>query len=237
MSPLIIGFGFGQKAMIGLLLAAIGSGYMLGIWMSNAGGAWDNAKKLVESGAFGKKNAKGSEWHKATVAGDTVGDPFKDTSGPSMNILIKLMTAYGLVAVGLMQPDIYVTNSRGWIGAILLGVTLIVAFIFAWWNLRQADKIREEAKKSGDAPVRAPPKVVSTYYVNAPSVPEDQIMPGSQMGDAFQAAGGHRALRRGIIADQTRLPGLGEGGGSMEAAFAPELPITASTLTENPIQF
>ncbi|KAA8495298.1 K(+)-stimulated pyrophosphate-energized sodium pump [Porphyridium purpureum] len=236
MSPLIIGFGFGQKAMIGLLLAAIGSGYMMGIMMSNAGGAWDNAKKLTEGGMFGKKNAKGSEWHKATVAGDTVGDPFKDTSGPSMNILIKLMTAYGLVAVGLMQPDIYVEDSRGWIGGLLLGVTLLVAFIFVMWNSRQAEKVRQEAKKSGDAPVRAPPKVVSSYYVTAPSVPEDSIMPGSQMGDAFQAAGGHRALRRGIIADQTRLPGLGDGAGSMEAAFAPELPITASTLTENPIQ-
>lgn len=88
MAPLIIGFGFGQKAMISMLLAAIGSGYMLGIMMSNAGGAWDNAKKLVESGFFGEGNGKGSEWHKATVGGDTVGDPFKDTSGPSMNILI-----------------------------------------------------------------------------------------------------------------------------------------------------
>lgn len=86
LTPLIVGFGFGQRALIGLLLAAIGSGYMLGIMMSNAGGAWDNAKKLTESGFFGKNHSKGSEWHKATVAGDTVGDPFKDTSGPSMNI-------------------------------------------------------------------------------------------------------------------------------------------------------
>ena len=117
MAPLIVGFGFGAKALVALLLAAIVSGYIMGILMSNAGGAWDNSKKLVESGFFGADNAKGSEWHKATVAGDTVVDPFKDTSGPSMNILIKMMTTFGLVTVSLMQPSV----ERGWIGAILLG--------------------------------------------------------------------------------------------------------------------
>lgn len=127
MAPLIVGFGFGQKALVALLLAAIVSGYMMGIMMSNAGGAWDNAKKLVESGFFGDSNAKGSEWHKATVGGDTVGDPFKDTSGPSMNILIKMMTTFGLVSVSLMQPNV----SKGWIGAILLGATATAMIAYA----------------------------------------------------------------------------------------------------------
>jgi len=236
MSPLIIGFGFGQKALVGLLLGGIGSGYMMGIMMSNAGGAWDNAKKLVESGFFGSSNAKGSEWHKSTVAGDTVGDPFKDTSGPSMNILIKLMTVYGLVFIAIMQPDIYVTDSTGWIGAILLVCTILFCAVFGFYSYKTSEATREEAKKEGPPHVRAPPKTVSGYYVSAPSVPEEQIMAGSQMGDAFQASGGHRALRRGVIANQTRLPGLIEGGGSLEDAFNPELPVTVSMLTENPIQ-
>lgn len=143
MTPLIVGFGFGQKALIALLLAAIASGYMMGIMMSNAGGAWDNAKKLVESGFFGKGNAKGSDWHKSTVAGDTVGDPFKDTSGPSMNILIKLMTTFGLVTVSLMQPD----RTNGWIGAILLGATLLAVVGFASWNIWAGARTRKEASR------------------------------------------------------------------------------------------
>jgi len=236
MSPLIIGFGFGQKALVGLLLGGIGSGYMMGIMMSNAGGAWDNAKKLVESGFFGRINAKGSEWHKATVAGDTVGDPFKDTSGPSMNILIKLMTVYGLVFIAKMQPDIHVRDSTGWIGAVLLVCLIVFCAVFGFYSYKTSEATREEAKKAGPPIVRAPPKAMSGYYVSAPSVPEDQIMAGSQMGDAFQASGGHRALRRGVIANQTRLPGLVEGGGSLQDAFNPELPVTVSMLTENPIQ-
>ena len=78
----------------GLLAGALVTGVMMAIFMANAGGAWDNAKKYIEGGAYG---GKGSEPHKAAVVGDTVGDPFKDTSGPSLNILIKLMTVVGLI--------------------------------------------------------------------------------------------------------------------------------------------
>ena len=84
----------GTEALGGMLAGSLASGVLLAIMMANAGGAWDNAKKYVESGAYG---GKGSETHKATVVGDTVGDPFKDTSGPSINILIKLMTIVSLV--------------------------------------------------------------------------------------------------------------------------------------------
>ncbi len=93
-APLLVGFVMGKNALGGMLAGALLSGVLLAIMMSNAGGAWDNAKKYVEGGAFG---GKGSETHHAAVVGDTVGDPFKDTSGPSLNILIKLMTIVAVV--------------------------------------------------------------------------------------------------------------------------------------------
>ena len=93
-APLAVGLLLGAEALGGLLAGALASGVMMAIFMSNSGGAWDNAKKFIEGGHNG---GKGSEAHKAAVVGDTVGDPFKDTSGPSINILIKLMTVISLV--------------------------------------------------------------------------------------------------------------------------------------------
>ena len=93
-APLAVGIVFGAEALGGMLGGALASGVMMAIMMSNAGGAWDNAKKYIEEGYYG---GKGSEPHKAAVVGDTVGDPFKDTSGPSINILIKLMTIVAVV--------------------------------------------------------------------------------------------------------------------------------------------
>ena len=96
--PIITGLVFGVPGVIGLLVGGLSAGFVLAIFMANAGGAWDNAKKYVEEGNFG---GKGSDVHKATVVGDTVGDPFKDTSGPSLNILIKLMSMVAIVMAGL----------------------------------------------------------------------------------------------------------------------------------------
>ncbi len=96
-APIVVGFVLGKYALGGMIGGSLTAGVLLAIMMSNAGGAWDNAKKYIEGGAFG---GKGSEAHKAAVVGDTVGDPFKDTSGPSLNILIKLMTVVALVFAG-----------------------------------------------------------------------------------------------------------------------------------------
>jgi K(+)-stimulated pyrophosphate-energized sodium pump len=99
LSPLIIGFTMGPEALGGFLAGATVSGVLMGMFQNNAGGAWDNAKKSFEKGVEinGEMYYKKSEPHKASVTGDTVGDPFKDTSGPSMNILIKLMSIVSLV--------------------------------------------------------------------------------------------------------------------------------------------
>ncbi len=97
-APIITGLIFGVPGVLGLLVGGLSAGFVLAIFMANSGGAWDNAKKYIEEGNFG---GKGSEVHKATVVGDTVGDPFKDTSGPSLNILIKLMSMVSIVMAGL----------------------------------------------------------------------------------------------------------------------------------------
>ncbi len=97
-SPVLVGYTLGVSAVIGLLGGALSSGFVLAIFLSNSGGAWDNAKKYIEEGSCG---GKGSDAHKAAVVGDTVGDPFKDTAGPSLNILIKLMTIVSVVTVGI----------------------------------------------------------------------------------------------------------------------------------------
>ena len=96
--PIVTGVIFGVAGVMGLLIGGLGAGFVLAIFMANAGGAWDNAKKYIEEGHFG---GKGGEAHKASVTGDTVGDPFKDTSGPSLNILIKLMSMVSIVMAGL----------------------------------------------------------------------------------------------------------------------------------------
>ena len=96
--PIVVGLFLGVAGVLGLLTGGLAAGFTLAVFMSNSGGAWDNAKKMIEEGNFG---GKGSENHKATVVGDTVGDPFKDTSGPSLNILIKLMSMVSIVMAGL----------------------------------------------------------------------------------------------------------------------------------------
>ena len=132
-SPLTIGFLIGPRCLTGLLGGSIASGCMLALMMSNAGGAWDNAKKYIEiEGAYG---GKGTDIHRALVSGDTVGDPFKDTSGPSLNILIKLMSIISLTMAPMVagQED----WNEWWWGIIPLCIMLFftyVAYHFLWKN-------------------------------------------------------------------------------------------------------
>ena len=104
LSPIVFGVLFGAEALAGLLMGALVSGVSLAVFLANSGGAWDNAKKYIEGGKHG---GKGSAHHKAAVIGDTVGDPFKDTSGPSLNILIKLMTIVSLVFLPLFLKSVF----------------------------------------------------------------------------------------------------------------------------------
>ncbi|MFC2071164.1 sodium/proton-translocating pyrophosphatase, partial [Chloroflexota bacterium] len=105
-TPLLVGLVLGANALGGMLIGAIAAGFMLAVTMANAGGAWDNAKKWIETGQLG---GKGSDAHKASVVGDTIGDPFKDTSGPSLNILLKLMSIVAVVFAPIF-------SATGWLG-------------------------------------------------------------------------------------------------------------------------
>jgi inorganic pyrophosphatase/K(+)-stimulated pyrophosphate-energized sodium pump len=98
-TPVLVGLVLGVGGILGLLVGTLTTGFCVAIFMANAGGAWDNAKKHIERGNFGGKK---TDAHKAAVVGDTVGDPFKDTSGPSLNILIKLMSMVAVVTAGLI---------------------------------------------------------------------------------------------------------------------------------------
>jgi inorganic pyrophosphatase len=152
LSPITVGFLIGPRCLTGLLGGSIASGMMLALMMANAGGAWDNAKKYIEiEGACGGKH---TETHKACIVGDTVGDPFKDTSGPSLNILIKLMSIISLTIAPLMKGD------KDWdvwyYGLIPLGVMLIGTYLvyhFFWRDMHDITADIEVKKlEEGDKP-------------------------------------------------------------------------------------
>ncbi|PZU49504.1 MAG: sodium-translocating pyrophosphatase, partial [Arsenicicoccus sp.] len=119
LAPIMVGFGLGFGALAGFLAGAIGAGVLMAVFLANAGGSWDNAKKLVEDGAHG---GKGSDAHAATVIGDTVGDPFKDTAGPAINPLLKVMN---LVALLIAPAIIGLTYGEGANDLIRWGIALV----------------------------------------------------------------------------------------------------------------
>jgi len=131
LSPIIVGFFLKAEALGAFLAGAILTGQLLAVMLSNAGGAWDNAKKLVEEGLYG---GKGSEAHKATVIGDTVGDPFKDTAGPALNPLIKVMNLVALLIAPLIVSRAHDTGLR--IAVSVIGALILAAVI--WYSKSRA---------------------------------------------------------------------------------------------------
>jgi K(+)-stimulated pyrophosphate-energized sodium pump len=121
--PVAVGFGLGIGPLAGFLAGAIGSGALMAVFLANSGGAWDNAKKIVEDGAHG---GKGSQAHEATIIGDTVGDPFKDTAGPAINPLLKVMN---LVSVLIAPAIVSLTVGAGASPAIRYGIAAVALVI------------------------------------------------------------------------------------------------------------
>jgi K(+)-stimulated pyrophosphate-energized sodium pump len=130
LSPIICGFLLGAEALGAFLAGSILTGQLLAVMLSNSGGAWDNAKKYVEEGNYG---GKGSDSHKAAVIGDTVGDPFKDTAGPALNPLIKVMNLVSLLLVPVVVKWVDV-NSDSPVRFIIAGVSMVVLGGAIWWS-------------------------------------------------------------------------------------------------------
>lgn len=160
-APLFLGFLLNAEALGGMLVGSITSGFMLAVFMANAGGAWDNAKKWIEAEGLGPNKGKGSEYHKAAVVGDTIGDPFKDTSGPALNILIKLMTMISLVFADRFNSKVY----RWWWIALILGVVFLAIAIglTLWMRAQGMGKIKYD---QGATPQTSAPDGAATVQMS-----------------------------------------------------------------------
>src|SRR5439155_12433973 len=145
LTPIAVGFAFGYAPLGAYLAGAIAAGVLMAVFLANSGGAWDNAKKLVEDGNYG---GKGSEPHTATVIGDTVGDPFKDTAGPALNPLIKVMNLVALLMAPLIVSNAHNTGLR--IAVSVIGVVILGAVI--WYSKSRRPALLIEADPSPKEP-------------------------------------------------------------------------------------
>jgi len=149
LSPVLIGLLIGPACLTGMLAGAIASGACLAIMMSNAGGAWDNSKKYIEIEKM--HGGKGTDIHKACVVGDTVGDPFKDTSGPSLNILIKLMSMVALTMAPVIKgKDSYEIAATGIAPVVLIILITFLVIKFFWSKDPLAEIMAEKAREKED---------------------------------------------------------------------------------------
>jgi K(+)-stimulated pyrophosphate-energized sodium pump len=169
MAPIAVGFGLGVGSLASYLAGAIGAGTLMAVFLANSGGAWDNAKKMVEDGKFG---GKGSQAHAATVIGDTVGDPFKDTAGPAINPLLKVMNLVSL----LIAPAVVLQFADDANPAVRIGISVVAALIIAgavFWSKRKpiavdaGDGDGQPAALTGDSASSGQAKPEPTSHVNA----------------------------------------------------------------------
>jgi K(+)-stimulated pyrophosphate-energized sodium pump len=155
-APIAVGFGLGVGPLAGFLGGAIAAGVLMAVFLANSGGAWDNAKKLVEDGTHG---GKGSLAHEATIIGDTVGDPFKDTAGPAINPLLKVMNLVSLLAAPLIIKYCYGTHESDALRYTIAGVSVVIIVIAVYISKRRPIAIGADAE---DAAVVADDAVVKS---------------------------------------------------------------------------
>jgi K(+)-stimulated pyrophosphate-energized sodium pump len=147
--PMLVGFLMGPAALAGYLAGMIISGQLLAVFMANAGGAWDNAKKTIEDQPRTERTGKGSPAHKAAVTGDTVGDPLKDTAGPAINPLIKVMNMVGLLILPLVLSGNIISGSDPALGWTMTAIAVLMVGL-AWWRSGQDSREMKQLQREFD---------------------------------------------------------------------------------------